>query len=63
MLRDQNIVNNAGSLYSPSPVTSPVKIFEFREIFCLTFLYGSMASRKILVQTTKLSTSLKIPNF
>ena len=31
--------------------------------FCFTFLYGPMTSRKVLVQTTKWSTSPKIPDF
>ena len=43
--------------FSPSPV------IESRKMFCFTFLYDSMASRKGLVQTAKWSTSLKFSNF
>ena len=41
----------------------PVNIFESRENFCFTFLYGIMASGKTWVQTAKWSTSSKIPDF
>ena len=46
--------------HSRSSVKSPVKVFEFRENFCFTFLYGPMNFRKILVQTAKWSISPKI---
>ena len=49
--------------YSPSPVTKSAKIFEFRENFSFRFLHRPMNSRKILMQTTKWSTSSKIANF
>ena len=46
--------------HSRSSVKSPVKVFESRENFCFTFLYGPMTFRKILVQTAKWSISPKI---
>ena len=46
-----------------APKQSPVKIFEFGENFCFTFLYGPMNFRKILVHTTKSLTSPQIPDF
>ena len=52
-------------IYSPSPVIKShnTEGSEYRKNSCFTFLYGPMIFRKILVQTTKWSTSLKIPNF
>ena len=46
-----------------SVINSHKKFFESRKNSCFMFLYGPMTSRKILVQTTKSSTSPKISDF
>ena len=51
-------------LISPRSVIESRKTFpETRENSSFKFLYGPMSSGKILMQTTKWSTNLKIPDF